>query len=137
MKQVDEALGGIYGVIKDKAAPAQIGKPIYEGDLDAMKLVGCKSVGDIFGHKDSGDDTFRSRPINFGSKAQTAMLPDATRLRMFELKKMINDAEVIAQTHFKTAHPTAAQIMDTGYFKHRLAPVLKSFNVTDFSSWIN
>lgn len=133
---VDKATAGIYEIIKDKTAPAVIGKPIYEDDLRHVKNLGCKSFGDIFGHKDQGDDKFVSRPINFGSKADTSFIPDDTRLRLFQLKQLINSCEVQAQVMFKTSHPNAGQIMDTPIYKHRLAAVLKSFNVTDFSSWI-
>lgn len=144
MKAVDDAVAGIYGVIKEGddsvatggKAPAQVGKPIFAKDLEIVKSLGCKTPGDVFGHKDQTDDSFKSRPINFGSKSDTLFMPDDTRLRLFNLKKMINDCEVQACAMFKTAHPTPQQILETPLYKHRLQGVLKSFNVTDFSSWI-
>lgn len=136
MEVVDKAVAGIYGVIQDKVAPAHIGKPIFEGDLEYAKACGAKSFQELFGHKDQTDDNFRSRPLNFGSKSDTIYMPDDVRLRLFGLKKLVNDCEIQASVMFKTAHPSPAQIMDTPTFKHRLQPALKSFNVTDFSSWI-
>lgn len=136
MEAVDKAVAGIYGVIKDKTAPAVIGKPIFEGDLDQAKACGARTWQDMFGAKDSNDDKFRSRPINFGSKADTRFMDEATRLRLFSLKCMVNDAEI--QAHIMTGKSVLApeDIMATPTYKHRLAPALKSFNVTDFSSWI-
>ncbi len=131
MKAVDSAVAGIYGIIADKQAPAQIGKPIFENDLMYAKACGAESWPQLIGHKDSNEDTFKSRPLNFGSKADTLFMPDDVRLRLFNLKKCINDCEVQAMVMFKTAHPTKEQFMDTPMFKRRLVPMGKSFNVTD------
>lgn len=136
MEAVDKATQGIYDILKSGQAPAVTGKPVFAGDLELLSQMGCKGPGDMFGHKDSTHDEFKSRPINFGSKAQTRFMADDVRLRLFELKKMISNCEIQAQITYKTAHPSAQQIMDTPEFKFRLAPLLKAYNVTDFSTWI-
>lgn len=135
---VDNPVASIYKNIQGQQnkAPAQIGRPVFEKDFEAVKVLGVKSMADIFGHKDDMIDKTNCRSINFGSKKDTCMLPDETRLRLFELKKSIADVHVQASVLFRTANPTADQIMATPLYKNYLGAQLKAFNVTDFAAWI-
>jgi hypothetical protein len=129
----------LYEALQTKTAPAAGGKAlagIWEDDLRIVKMAGAKSMADIFGHKDIGDNAPYVRSLNFGSKADCGMLPDDTRLRLFELKKLINAAELQAQIETRNLNPSAAAIMATPVYKNFLEPALKAFNVTDFSGFI-
>lgn len=127
--------GKLYQVLKDGKAPTQGAKPIFAKDLEFAKMTGAKTMADIFGHPDRGDNVPMGRSLNFASRADVGMLPKATRLRLFQLKKMISDVEIQACVLFKTANPSIQQMMATPCYKHQLEPTLKAFNVSDFSSW--
>lgn len=128
---------GILDVLMSKTAPAQGGKPVFEKDIEFAKIAGAKNYAGIIGRRISDqDEKTCSTPLNFGSKASTGMLPDDTRIRLFGLKKAVNDAEVQAQYMFKSRYVSPSQIKETENFKHILTPMLKAFNITDFDSFI-
>lgn len=130
------AAGKLYDILASRKAPEQIGKPIWEKDMELVKMAGVRSPADLFGHIEKSQDTRIGRSLNFASKADVGMLPKATRMRLFLLKKMVSDCEIQAMWMHKTAHPTPDQMMATPVFKDMLEPTLKAFNVTDFSTWI-
>ena len=133
---VNEHIKGIYDILAGKSAPAQVGKPIWEKDLDIAKAHGVKTMADLFGHRDDGTEGRRLRSINFGRKSDTRFMPDEVRMRLFNLKRLVNDVEVQACFMHKTSMPSAQQMMDTPMYREYLEPTLKAFNVTDFSTWI-
>lgn len=126
----------LYGALKDQKPPAQIGKPIFEKCIDQAKSIGARDLSQIFGFKEMGDNSPYMRCLNFGSRKSTGMLPKQTRLMLFGLKLAISDCEIQAQFKFKTPFPTPQQMMDTPSYKEVLEPMLKAFNITDFSTWI-
>lgn len=132
----NEMLGGIYKMLKDGKAPAQIGKPVYAKDLDWAKLGGAKGLPQIFGQKINEKSGESALPLNFGSKKETGYMPDDVRLRLFHLKKMVNNVEIQSQVMFKGQHVTPGMIQETPMFKDHLKPMLKAFDITDFSNWI-
>lgn len=139
VKSSEEILDGIFkGLNNGEApkAPAVIGKPIYEGDLKWAEMTGAKSMGQLFGQKLNEKSDASALPINFGSRKEAGFMPDDVRLRLFNLKKMINNVEVQSQIKFPGQHITADMMKETDAYKHHLAPMLKAYNVTDFSNWI-
>lgn len=126
----------LYEMLNTKQAPAVGGKPIFENHLQVAKAFGGRSMADILGHVEKGDSSPMGRSLNFGSKESVGGMPDDTRLLLFGLKKLVNAVEVQAQITFKTATPSADQMMATPLYKNELEPMLKAFNVTDFSTWI-
>lgn len=127
----------LYQMLSENVAPAQIGKPVWEKDMELVKMTGVKSMGDLFGHRDTGTDNGPyQRCLNFASKEDVGMLPNDTRLRLFALKKLINCVEICASVMFKTSNPTPEQMMSTSLYKQMLEPQLKAFNITDFSTFI-
>ena len=137
-KGSESKAGKLYNILASKKAPEQIGKPVFEKDLEAARQIGCGSLAKLFGGKDDKEGGGDS--LNFGSKQSTGMLEDDTRLRLFNLKKMLNNVELQAQImSLKEGGNGAinAKIMEaTPFYKNFLQPMLKSFNVTDFSNWI-
>jgi hypothetical protein len=117
-------------------APAHIGKAHFEDDLRMIGSLGVKGFDNLFGKKIADKNDGCSMPVNFGSKKDVGGLPDEVRLRLFNLKKLVSNAEIQAQYKFHTPYPTPDQIMDTDCYKFHLAPVLKAYNVTDFTAWI-
>jgi len=126
----------LYEVISSGQAPAQIGKPIFEKDLEIAKMCGATDLADIFGHVEKSDNVRVGDSLNFGSRKSTGMMPDDVRIRLFQLKKMVSDVEIQASYLFKTNRPSADQMMSTPMYKKMLEPTLKAFNITDFSTWI-
>lgn len=133
---VNEHIKGIYDILSGKQAPAQVGKPIWEKDIEVAKAHGAQSMAQLFGHRDDSDSQKSLKSLNFGRKSDCRFMTDEVRMRLFNLKRMLSDVEVQACYIHKTAHPTPAQMMDTPMFKDFLAPTLKAFNITDFSQWI-
>lgn len=133
---VDSMLKGLTDENGNRQAPVQIGKPVFEGDLEFAKMAGAKEWHQILGRKlnDKSDDV--SMPLNFGSKKDVGFMPEDTRLRLFHLKKLVSNVEVQAGIMFKGQHVTPAMMMETPIFKNHLAPMLKAYSVSDFSNWI-
>lgn len=126
----------LYEMLNDKQAPAVGGKPIFEKDLEIAKYFGGKSMAHIVGQREMGDNKPMGPSLNFGSKKSVGAMPEETRLRLFGLKCLISDVEIQAGVMFKTANPTVDMMMATPLYKEQLAPMLKAFNVTDFSTFI-
>ena len=133
---VNEHIKGIYDILSGKQAPAQIGKPIWEKDIEVAKAHGAKSMAQLFGHRDESETHKSLRSLNFGHRKDCAFMSNEVRMRLFNLKRMLSDVEVQACYLHKTAHPTPAQLMDTPMYRDFLEPTLKAFNITDFSQWI-
>lgn len=135
-ENVNDHIKGIYDILSGKQAPAQIGKPIWEKDIEVAKAHGVRTMGDLFGHRDDQDNKQSVRSINFGSKADCRFMGDDVRLRLFNLKRLLSDCEIQAGYIFKTGMPSATQIMETPLYRNYLEPTLKAFNITDFSQWL-
>lgn len=136
MTKVGDNASKLYEALNAKQAPAVVGQPVFEKDIEYAGYLGAKSMADIFGHVEKADNVSMGRNLNFGSKADTALLPEETRLRLFHLKKLYNSAEIQAAFINKTGAPTADMIMATPIWKNQLGGLMKAFNITDFSSWI-
>lgn len=127
----------IYDVLKSQQPPAEIGKPIYQKDLDLAKMAGAKNMTSLFGKRvGDSDERTCSVPLNFGSKAASGMLPDETRLRLCQFKKLYNNAEIQACIKTRSSHPSKEAIMSVPAWKE-FAAAAKAFNVTDFADWID
>jgi hypothetical protein len=133
-KNVD-TISLIDKILKEHSAPAHVGKPVFESDLKTIEMAGYKGFQKLFGNKVNNDEA-QALPINFGSKKQCRHIPDDVRLRMFNFKKMISNAEIMANMNNKSQHVTPEMIMATSIYKDFLAPMLKAYNITDFSTWI-
>jgi hypothetical protein len=131
-----QKLDTILKILNSKQAPAFVGQPVYETDLDWLKMAGISHPKDIFGQKIDEQANEKALPINFGSKTETGHMPDNTRLRLFHLKKMIHNMEVQAQVMYRGQYITPDMLQQTPIFKQHLKPMLKAFNITDFSNWI-
>jgi hypothetical protein len=137
-QRIDTSLGNInkvYDVLKNKQAPATIGKPVFEKDFEHVKMTGAKSMAEVFG-KATIDDEACSSPLNFGSKASTGLLPEDTRIRLFLFKKLLSNVMIQAQCKTKLRDPSMDAIKSVPLYENALVPMLKAFNVTDFSSWL-
>jgi len=132
----EDTISKIYELLAAKKAPDQIGKPIYAKDIEMAKMLGAKNMVQLIGKKiDDNDNKTKSIPLNFGSKASTGMLPDDVRMRLFFLKKAISDVEIQAQYKCNKKHVTVAEMKSTPLYKDTLEPMLRAFDVTDFSDW--
>jgi hypothetical protein len=136
-KTSDEILDGIFkNVSGTNKAPAHIGKALFEDDLHVAKAFGAKDFPSLFGKKVNDKSDESSTPINFGSKADVGGMPLEVRNRLFNMKKLISSAEIQGNAMFKGQHVTPSMLMETPIYKDRLAPMLKAYNITDFSNWI-
>lgn len=136
-KELESNIKGIYDMLSSGQAPAHVGKAVFAKDLDYAKACGAGTMAQLFGHREESTDVKKSmKSLNFGSKAETSFMPEETRMRLFELKKDISNAQIQAGILNHTSNPTAAQIEATPTFKNTLQAKLKAFNVTDFSNWI-
>ncbi len=136
-KTSDQILDGIFGKGGEAPkAPAVIGKPVYESDLKFAEMVGVKTLPLLFGQRINEKTDSVALPLNFGSKASVGHMPDDVRLRLFHMKKLIHNVEVQAQVKYPGQFCTPAMMMETDAFKYHLAPMLKAYNITDFSTWI-
>lgn len=126
-----------------KQAPAQIGKPVFQNDLEYLKHIGVgtgtKSLVNWLGKKvDDNDEMTPAVPIvNFGKKSSTGFMPDDVRMRLFYFKKCISNMEVQAQYKSKSRYPSVAALKATPAYRDYVAPMCKAFNVTDFDEWID
>lgn len=121
---------------KGNKAPSVIGKALFEDDLLMIGSLGCKGFAQLFGQKMDDKKDNAALPINFGSKSAMRGLPDDVRLRLFQLKKMIHNVEIQAAVKFAGQHVTPDMMKETPLYKYGLAPMLKAYNITDFSNWI-
>lgn len=136
-EELNSNITKLYDAIKEKKAPAVIGKPIYEKDMELAKMAGAKNMAQLIGKSvDDKDEKTTAIPLNFGSKASTGMLPDETRLRLLGLKKLISDVEIQAMQKGHTRHPSKSLMKAVPRWKD-LEAALKAFNVTDFDQWID
>jgi len=118
-------------------APAHVGRPIYAKDMDLVKMTGAKTLPQLFGKKlESGDETSSSVPLNFGSKSQTGMLPDDTRLRLTMLKKQLSNVEIQACIKGHTANPSKSLMESVPAFKD-FQESCKAFDISSFGDWID
>jgi len=139
MKNQDK-LDGMVGILKDGKAPAVGGRPHFAKDMDLVRSLGVRNIGDLIGRhvndKSPGADGVALPVINFGRKDSAGMLPEETRLRLFHLKKMWNNCEIQAQIMNPRSTITADMMKATPLYKAYLGAMLKDFNVDDFSSWV-
>jgi hypothetical protein len=126
----------LYGILQSRQAPAQGGKAHFERHFEVAKAFGAKNYADVFGHREVNTNTPVGTCLNFGSKSSVGGMPDETRLFLFNMKKLLSDVELQAMQAFKTAYPTPDQMKAVPLFKDRLESMLKAFNVTDFSTFI-
>lgn len=143
----EKALDGIFDSLtgtkttppEAPKAPGVIGQAVFEKDLDFCKYLGATKMSQIIGSKDQSPDAL-ALPLNFGSRKSMShngdQLPDEVRFRLLNLKKMVNNLEIQACIAFKGQHVTPAMMESLPYYKQTLQPMLKAYNVTDFSSWI-
>lgn len=125
------------GTTPKNKAPEIGGKAIFAKDMEAAKSLGYGDPRVLFGSKDIGNKDSYVPCVNFGRKSDVGMMSDETRLRLFGLKKLINNAEI--QAHVMTegkAQITADIIKATPIYKQHLHAMLKAFNITDFSNWV-
>lgn len=140
LSKSQEAVGKLMGCFDSKKAPEQIGKPVFQGDLDYLKYCGIPSGIKGFKHwlggvAETAEET--SVPlVNFGSKASTGFMPDDVRLRLWEFKKAVSNVQIQAAYKYKAKHTTVDMLKSVPLYKSTLEPMLKAFNVTDFASWI-
>lgn len=130
-------VGKLYGALQAKTAPAVTGKPVFEKDMEYAKMCGAKSMSQIFGKKlDDMDQKSTSIPLNFGSKESTGLLPDETRLRLLQLKKLVSDVEIQAQMKSGSKNPSKECLKSVPRYQD-LTSAMKAFNVTDFDQFID
>lgn len=125
----------LYEILSTKEAPSAGGKPIFAQDLQIAKAFGARNLSDLFGHTDQPSTKAICGSLNFGSKSSVGGMPDDVRMRLFNLKKLVSDVEVQAAVMFKTARPSADEMMATPLFKERLEPLLKAFDLAGFATW--
>jgi hypothetical protein len=117
-------------------APAVIGRPVFAKHLEMAKFAGARDIVDCLGHKEKSDNSPVRGNLNFGSRKSCGLMPDESRMALFELKRLISAVEIQAQVMNKRYDVTADMMKETPLFKDRLDAMLKAFDVTDFSTWI-
>jgi len=130
----DATLDNIYKMLKDKKAPAEIGKPIYAKDFDWVG--GSNKIKSIVGQRLESKSDAAALPLNFGCKQSTGYMPDDVRLRLYNFKKTLNNVEIQAACKFPGQYVTPDMMKQTPIYKNQLEAMCKAFNVTDFSNWI-
>jgi hypothetical protein len=139
----------LYDALQSKQAPAaHLTKAVFADDLRYVKMLitakkdGNPNYGDVFGKKLRDDDLVTaSVPLNFGSKKAMAinnalLLPDDTRLRLFQLKKLYNNCEIQACVKGYTAHPSRDLIKSVPAWR-QFEIAAKAFDITDFDVFID
>lgn len=137
----EQKIDKLYEIFKTGTAPAVVGKPVWEDDLNVAKACGAKDLPALLGHKETHDENVKFKAsMNFGRKSHTShaagMMTDEVRLRLFQFKKMFHLAEVQAQIATRNLIPGYQAIMDTPAWRDFVAPMCKAFNLTDFSNWV-
>lgn len=132
---VEKSLDAVFDQVSGNKAPAVIGKPVFEKDLDYCRVKGYTQFNQLFGGVQDENGP-ASLPLNFGSKSATEGMPDEVRLRLFEMKKMFSNLEIISARCFKGQHVSPEMMKTIPYYKNVVAPMLKAYNVTDFSNFI-
>lgn len=127
---------------QEPKAPAFIGKGVFQKDLEYAKQLGFGNVADMFGKKVADEKNSVAVPsLNFGRKSEAGRLPEESRIRLFALKKAISDVEVQAQIKShqdgKVGYVDSNVMKSVPAYKQILAPMMKAFNLTDFSDWID
>lgn len=147
----------LHEALASKQAPAQIGKPIFAKDIEyARMLIGQKTGSNmlnlpaLFGKRLKDDDeSSTSVPLNFGSKSamsfksngiESLLLPEDTRIRLFQLKKLLSNVEIQAQiksagNHYMK-HPTLEiykSVPSWGQFES----ACKAFDIASFGQWVD
>lgn len=117
-------------------APAIIGRPVYEKDLDQVKFLGVSKLKDIFGQVVNEQQDEQALPLNFGSKRSTGALDNEVRLRLMNLKKLISSWQMQAAAAFRGQHVNASMMETLPIYKEHLKPLFKAYNITDFSNWM-
>lgn len=125
----------LYQMLSTGEAPAHVGKPVFAKDLEIAKLYGARTFQDVFGHHDQPQNKAVSASLNFGSKASVGGMPEETRMRLFNLKRLFSDVEIQAGVMFKTVRPSVDEMMATPLYKERLEPLLKAFDLATFATW--
>jgi len=128
----------IFDMLANKEGPAQIGRPIFEKHLQAAHIRGYHTPELIFGKRLRSDDLITTAvPINLGSKEACKEMPEESRIMLFLFKKALSNVEIQASYKCRTTTPTADQMKSVPLYKAQLEPMMKAFNVTDFSAWID
>jgi hypothetical protein len=141
-KTIQEGKGaGANGTVpasEGGGAPSQIGKAIYESDLQMVKHLGVASFKQLFGSKvdENQKDAPAVLPLNFGRKSETGGLPNDVRLRLFNLKKLVHALQVQAEVAYRGQFVTPDMMKSLPIYKQHLEPLFKAYNVTDFANWI-
>ena len=118
-------------------APVQGGKPIFAKDMEMAKSLGYGDPRVLFGAKDLGSKDSYVSGVNFGKKSDVGMMTDEVRLRLFGLKKLLSSCEIQAHIMTEGKSQITADIMKaTPIYKVHLEPMLKAFDITDFSNWV-
>jgi len=129
-------LDGILGALSSKQAPAVVGKPVYEKDLEVCKYLGYAKLTDIFGKRVDEKSNEVALPINFGSRKSAGQLPDDVRFRLFNFKKMLHNLEVQAAYAFRGQHITPEMLKTLPIYKDYIEGLCKAYNLTNFADWV-
>ena len=145
----------LYDVLNSKDAPNHIGKPVFRKDLElARMLVGSKTgssmlnLQSIFGKRlPDNDETTVSCPLNFGSRKSLTInpmtldiLPEDTRIRLFQWKKALSNVEIQAQ--IKSGQDRYTKVPSLEIYKSvpswgQFESMSKAFDISSWGEWID
>ena len=132
-----ETLGQIGDVLATKQAPAVTGRPVFQADMDYVRMLGKEKPEHFIGKSIANEDTTSaSNPVNFGSKKDCGQMPDEVRIRLFALKKLHSNMHIQAQYKTRCATPSKDALMSVPAFK-QFEAACKAFAITDWGDWID
>ncbi len=159
----EDATQKLLGILANKKAPEQIGKPIWAKDFDLVKMLAAKKVssGDsfdatmLFGKRIAETDSAtHSIPLNFGSRKSMAfsekknadgylvdVLPDETRIRLLAWKKALSNVQIQAQIRsaqdgYYSPFPSLKIMQSVPSWK-TFESMSKAFDIASFGEWID
>jgi hypothetical protein len=120
----------LAAILQSKSAPAVFTRSALEHAIKAVpSAYGKNNVFELFNE----DDSRNIVAPNLGVKQYA--LNDELRNEMLLFKKHIDNAQMQA-AHMSAKLKRSVPVESTPYFVRNIEPLLKTYNVTDFSTWI-
>jgi hypothetical protein len=124
----------IQTIIDNKQPPAHTGKPVFEKHLDAAKMFGAETLLDVVGKRVHENDA-KAIPLNLGAKDLKETMPEESRKHLLAIKKAVNNFEIQAACKYHGMPMNVEMLKEVPLYK-ALEPMLKAYNVSDFSTFL-
>lgn len=133
-EQTPSFMSAIADMIKNQQAPVQTGKPVFEKHLEVARMLGCETLLDVVGKRIHEADA-KAIPLNLGAKEVRDLMPEESRKNLLAIKKAINNFEIQAAVKYGGQRMSTEDLKMVPLYK-ALEPMLKAYNVTDFSTFL-